>query len=895
MERKSIAMLVFNLLLLALTHSASALVPRRPHDDHSASRRERVSINNGWRFSRSVSSPDKVVYEPRPDLDVGRDVQTLKPWILPLANDFINDPANHYEVPAEDPVGDIPFTLGDFDDSDWEEVNVPHDWAIQGPFYTEQDPIVGGGMGRLPIHGVGWYRQKLTVTPADEGKTIYLDVDGAMSYPLVWLNGHLVGGWPYGYNSFRLELTPHLKLGKDNQVAIRVDNPTDSSRWYPGGGIYRNVWLTKVDPIHVAQWGTYITSTDVSEESATIDLILTLENKGPKEGEVEVVVEVHEIDDGRVGEEVARFPTQTVTVELDQKTTLNLSTTVENPKLWGPPPTQEPNLYVAVVRVFKGKEELDTYETRFGIRAVVFSGDDGLIINGERIQIRGVNQHHDLGALGAAFNVRAAQRQLEVLRDLGSNAIRMAHNPPATELLELTDEMGFLVIDEIFDCWEREKNPSDFHLIFKEWHEADLRSFMRRDRIHVSVIAWSIGNEVGEQYTEEAGAALADSLRKIAHEEDPTRPATASMNYAKPDMPFPGSLDIISLNYQGEGIRDAPAYSHLQGIKTSPLYQAFHDKFPDKLIFGSETAAALSTRGTYLFPVTNETSAPVADGSGGDPIAEQVSAYELYTAPFGSSADKVFSAQDHHPFVAGEFVWSGWDYLGEPTPYYTARSSFFGIIDLAGFPKDRYFLYQSRWRPDLPFAHILPHWTWPDREGQVTPVHVFSTGDEAELFVNGESQGRLQKEEYTYRFRWDDVVYQPGEVNVVVYKNGEEWAEASVQTAGEAARFDISVDRDIIATDGLDLAFIAVKVVDDEGVMVPGANNEITFGVSGAGELVATDNGDPADMTSFPSATRKAYNGLALGIVKAKPGSKGPITVTVTADGISDAEITINE
>ncbi|CAI4212779.1 unnamed protein product [Parascedosporium putredinis] len=723
-------MLILNLLLVALARPGASLVVQRQNDTPPESQRE-----------RRRASPE-----------------ALDP---PLANDFINDPDKHYETPEEDPARDVPFTLADFDDSEWDEVNVPHDWAIQGPFTPR-------------------------LTPS------------------------LVAEWAACH----------------------------SSRWYPGGGIYRNVWLTKVNPVHVAQWGTHITSRDVSEESAVLDLIVTLQSKADDDLEAEVTVDVHEIEDGQLGQKVASFPAEVVTVTAGQK---------------------EPNLYVAVTHVTADDEEIDTYETRFGIRSVVFSGDDGLIVNGERIPIRGVNQHHDLGALGAAFNLRAAQRQLEVLRDLGSNAIRMAHNPPATELLQLTDEMGFLVIDEIFDCWQREKNPSDFHLIFDEWHEADLRSFMRRDRNHASIVAWSIGNEVGEQYTEGEGAALADSLRKIAHEEDATRPATASMNYAKPDMPFP----------------DAPAYEHLQGIKTSPLYQAFHEKFPDKLIFSSETAAALSTRGTYLFPVSKEVSAPVDDGSGGDPVAEQVSAYELYTAPFGSSADKVFAAQDRHPFVAGEFVWSGWDYLGEPTPYYTARSSYFGIIDLAGFPKDRYFLYQARWRPDLPFAHILPHWTWPDREGEVTP-------------------GRLKKEEYTYRFRWDDVVYQPGELHVVTYKDGEEWAEATVNTAGEAAEFEVTVDRDAIATDGLDLAFISVKVTDAEGNVVPEARNEITFSVSGPGEVVATDNGDPADMRSFPSPKRNAYSGLALGIIKATPGSSGPIKVTVTAEGITDAEITIN-
>ncbi|HEX9827941.1 MAG TPA: glycoside hydrolase family 2 TIM barrel-domain containing protein, partial [Flavobacteriaceae bacterium] len=368
---------------------------------------------------------------------------------------------------------------------------------------------------------------------------------------------------------------------------------------------------------------------------------------------------------------------------------------------------------------------MDTYETTFGIRSIGFDANRGVIVNGEPIKIKGVNQHHDLGALGAAFNIRAAERQLEILKELGCNAIRMAHNPPAPELLDLTDKMGFLVIDEIFDSWERKKTPHDFHLIFPDWYEADARSFVRRDKNHPSVILWSFGNEVGEQYIGEEGAGVSKHLSEIIKDEDPSRPTTASMNYAKPDMPFPASMDVVSLNYQGEGIRDAPAYSHLEGIKTSPLYPAFHEKFPEKMIVSSETAAALSSRGTYLFPVAEGISSPISKGIGGDRETGYVSAYELYTANFGSSADKVFSSQDRHTFVAGEFVWAGWDYLGEPTPYYQSRSSYFGIIDLAGFKKDRYYLYQSRWRPDLPMIHILPHWNWPDRIGKITPHSCF--------------------------------------------------------------------------------------------------------------------------------------------------------------------------
>ncbi|KAH7402601.1 glycoside hydrolase superfamily [Pyrenochaeta sp. MPI-SDFR-AT-0127] len=758
---------------------------------------------------------------------------------------------------------------------------------------------VGGGMARLPSQGVGWYRRKLSVTAEDKGKVTYLDIDGAMSYAVVWLNGHLVGGWPYGYNSFRLDLTPYLKPGDDNQLAIRLDNPLNSSRWYPGGGIYRNVWLTKVERVHIAHWGTYITTKDVSADAATIELAVQVESKGNATQQVEVATDVHVYDAkaGKRGEKVAEFPRSSLSLSGGKQST-NGSISINGPRLWGPPPAQKPNLYVAVTRLFRkgSAAPIDTYETRFGIRSFTYSGDNGLLVNGDRVQIQGVNQHcHDLGALGSAWNTRAAERQLEALRELGVNAIRMAHNPPAPELLELTDRMGFVVMDEIFDCWERQKTVNDFHLIFPEWHEADLRSFLRRDRNHASIYAWSIGNEVGEQTCcGDRGYQIGRMLNDIVKEEDPTRPVTASMNTAKPNMTFPVALDMISLNYQGEGIRDTPQYSFTNGTKTPPQYKPFHEKFPDKLIATTESAAALSSRGTYLFPVTSLNSAPVNDSNGGGNSAlYYVNAYELHTTNFGSAADKVFAAQDSNPFVAGEFVWTGWDYLGEPDPYYDTRSSYFGIIDLAGFPKDRYYLYQSRWRPDLKIAHILPHWNWPDRVGLVTPVHVFTNGNEAELFVNGVSQGRKTLAQLEYRFRWDDVVYEPGEVKVVTYKDGEEWATSTVRTFGAAAALRLTADRARIANDGTDLSFISLEIVDSNGDLVRNANDAIKFSISGPGEIVATDNGFEADFTRFQSKERNAFNGLALAIVKAKKGSSGPMTVTAKANGFSDASVVV--
>ena len=874
--------------------------------------RERISINEGWRFMRYTGEPDSLFYDVRPRVSNPNDNKVadtrasesamasvsdgaLKKWILPSANDFINDPAKWHRRPDGDPGSDFPFVQGDFDDRSWEPVTLPHDWAIHGPFYKGEDAVVSGGMGRLPVQGVAWYRRKLDIPATDTGKSIYLEIDGAMSYAMVWLNGKLVGGWPYGYNSFRLDLTSYVRPGGSNQLAIRIDNPNYSSRWYPGAGLYRNVWLVKVGPVQVGQWGTRVTTREVSRSAATIDLGVRVENKSADDKVIRLVTEIFATDGrGRVaGKGVVGFPELRSLVKAGEKKEFDNSVVMTNPLLWGPAPSQKPNLYVAVTTVYGDGKVVDRYETRFGIRVVAFDPVKGLLVNGAAIRIQGVNQHHDLGALGAAFNLRAAERQLELLREMGCNAIRLAHNPPDPELLDLTDRMGFLVVDEIFDCWEKGKNPHDFHLIFNDWHEADIRSFVRRDRNHPSVMAWSFGNEVGEQYTADSGAVLDRQLHEIVKEEDGTRPATASMNYAKPDMPFPVVMDILSLNYQGEGIRDAPAYGWLKGIKTPPLYGAFRKKFPGKMIVSSETASTLSTRGTYVFPVYDGISAPVSDSAGGDPVNKYVSAYELYTAAFGASPDKVFAAQDRNPYVAGEFVWTGWDYIGEPTPYYSARSSYSGIIDLAGFKKDRFYLYESRWRPELPMAHILPHWNWPGRMGMITPVHVFTSGDEAELFLNNKSLGRKRKLAFEYRFRWDNVVYAPGELKVITYKDGRVWARDSVRTAGKASALQLMADRMTIEADGRDLAFITVKVRDSAGTTVPETGTVVRFELSGPGEIVATDNGDPTDLTSFASKERAAFGGMALVIVRAKKGMPGVIKVRVISDGLAPVEIQV--
>ncbi|HZT22309.1 MAG TPA: beta-galactosidase GalB [Verrucomicrobiae bacterium] len=848
----------------------------------AASPRERICLDDHWRFTRGDPIP----------CSAHLDYDAVKRWLLPTGNEFIRDPSRRFVRPEGNPGANVAYAQANFDDRAWQQISLPHDWAIAGPFTHAG----GGGMGRLPTAGVGWYRRSLEIPASDADKEIFLDVDGAMSYATVWCNGQCVGGWPSGYASWRVNLTPFVKFGGRNALAIRLDNLPNSSRWYPGAGLYRHVWLVKTFPVHVAHWGTQITTPEISSRHATVDLKVTVDNDSARPASIRVATEIFALRSSgeKTGAACATVAPVDLNIPPDQSFTTEGRAEILNPQLWGPPPTQKPNRYVAVTTVRQNGGVVDVYETPFGIRSLRFDADRGFFINGEHVLLKGVCLHHDLGPLGAAFNARAAQRQLEILQAMGCNAIRTAHNPPAPEFLDLADRMGFLVLDEMFDCWQRGKTPNDYHLLFNDWHEQDARAQIRRDRNHPCVFLWSIGNEVGEQYTGTNGAALAQQLCNIVHEEDPTRPVTTAMNYAKPDMPLPAVVDVIGLNYQGEGIRYDGAYRDLRGIRTPPQFDAFHQRFPNKMILETENADALSSRGEYLFPVFSGNSAPVRDGQGGDSQIRQVSAYELYSADAGASADKVFAAEDRHPFVAGGFAWTGWDYLGEPTPYGSSRSSYSGIVDLAGFRKDRFYLYQAFWRPDFPMAHLVPqNWTWPERVGKVTPVHVFTSGDEAELFLNGRSLGRKKKAPSEYRLRWDHVVYQPGTLKVIAYKNGKRWATDEVKTAGPPAKIQLTPDRDEIRADGKNLSFVTVTVTDRHGLVAPRADNHLYFSLEGPGEIVATDNGDPTDFEPFPSPDRKAFNGLCLVIVRGEPGRPGPITVMATSDGLAAGKIVI--
>jgi len=847
-----------------------------------ASPRERISLDAGWRFAKDdpADAAGKLAYT------------NIQDWVQATGAEFTtNADLIAKKKPEGNPGGDISYAQNSFNDSQWRLLNLPHDWGIEGPFKQEYP----GETGKLPWWGVAWYRKHLEVPATDQGKKIYLAVDGAMAYATVWLNGQFVGGWPYGYASWQVDLTPYLKFGADNVIAIRLDNPTNSSRWYPGGGIYRNVWLVKTAPVHVGHWGTYVTTPEVSPKSATVKIQVKVDNDSDADATVAVQNEIFELGaDGPKGKSVASLTTDGVKIFAHQSQTTEGQITCKNPRLWS---IEKPQRYVVVTSIGQDGKPVDSYETPFGIRTIQFTADNGFLLNGKRVPLNGVCDHHDLGALGAAINTRALERQVQILKEMGGNAIRTSHNPPAPELLDLCDRLGMVVMDESFDCWKRGKTKNDYHLLFDDWHEKDWRAQLRRDRNHPCVILWSIGNEIGEQGSP-AQHWIAAELTAIAHEEDPTRPTTAACNNTQAGFNgFQTNIDVFGYNYK------------------PTQYGRVHDTNSALPIFGSETASCISSRGEYFFPVSTNKADGKADF--------QMSSYDLYAPRWATTPDAEFKGQDEFPFVAGEFVWTGFDYLGEPTPYnsdlsnlinYTdpaekaraekelqeigkirtpSRSSYFGIIDLAGFKKDRFYIYQARWRPDLPMAHILPHWNWPDRVGQVTPVHVYTSGDSAELFLNGKSLGLKKKGPYEYRLEWDDVVYQPGELKVVAWKNGKKWATDVMKTTGPAAKLTLQADRDKIRADGQDLSFITVTVADKNGLLVPRSKNHIKFQIEGPGEIVATDNGDATSFESFQAPERNAFNGLALVIVRAKAGQLGTIKLTATADGLAGASIKI--
>lgn len=843
--------------------------------------RERININRDWRYQ--IDDPDGV--------GAALHYSRLKPYLLPCANDFIIF-GKRYQRPEGNPGENIAYVKSDFDDSEWRHLNLPHDWAIEGPFNIDYN----GSTGKLPYWGIRWYRKTLELSQDDAGKQIYLDIDGAMSYASVWCNGQYVGGWPYGYASFRLDLTPYIKAGQKNVLAIRLDNPDDTSRWYPGSGIYRNVWLVKTSPVHVEQWGTFVRNQQVDSEIAVMEMGVNIENHAGKDVQVKLQTSVYlQGKDGRpVGEEVTQSMTKDIAIKKDSWSSARFQFKVDKPKLWD---IDTPNCYVAVSRVFMDGKEMDSYETPFGIRTIEFTHNQGFMLNGQKVAIKGVCMHHDLGALGAAFNEVAAERQLRIMKEMGANAIRTSHNPPAPELVALCDRMGLMMQLELADTWQKGKRKNDYNLLFDDWSEADMRSLVRHYRNHPSVIMWSIGNEMPDQTTDQ-GVIIARNLTAYCHDEDPTRPTSLGCN--KRDAVFRdivNQVDIFGLNYFHK------------------TYPVFKEQNPTRRYHASETSSATSSRGEYFFPVTTD----VNDSRSGF----QLSSYDMTTIGWGCAPEVQFKMNEEYPFMSGEFVWTGFDYLGEPTPYNEdltnllnfsdpnelekarkeleelgkiktpSRSSYFGIVDLCGFPKDRYYNYKSYWRPDVPTVHILPHWNWEERIGEITPVHIYTSGDAVELFLNGKSLGRREKAHSYDRLTWDDVRYEPGSLKAIAYKNGQKWAEELVETTGKPAALQVTAEKTELKNDGTDLSFIRVAVVDSQGRVVPRSKNHLKFSVTGPAEIIATDNGDATSLLPFQLSERDAYNGLALVILRSQYMKQGKVVLTVESKGLPKQKIAL--
>jgi beta-galactosidase len=765
-------------------------------------------------------------------------------------------------------LGDVPDgQRPQLEDSNWHTLNLPHDWSIEGTF-DETNPAGTGG-GALP-GGIGWYRKTFSVPLTSKGKLLFIDFDGVYRNSEVWINDHYLGKRPYGYSSFQYELTPYLNFGnKRNVIAVKVDNSQQpNSRWYSGSGIYRNVWLTTVDKIHIDHWGTWITTPQAGPRLAQVVIETTLRNQSNSDAKVNLITIVYD----HRGREVTRTSSST-TIAKANSSTSSQALLIQRPTLWS---VENPYLYKAVSQLQVNGRLADRYETLFGVRKFSFDVKTGFLLNGTRVKIRGVCNHHDLGALGSAVNTRALERQLEMLKAMGVNGIRTSHNPPAPELLDLADKMGFIVMDEAFDMWKKEKTKFDYHLDWDEWHKRDLEDLVRRDRNHPSVFMWSIGNEIAEQWgpNPEAGR-IGKVLTAIVKALDSTRPVTAASNFVDTQNTLltAGDLDIVGANYAHEKWADLPKM------------------FPNRPILLTETTSALATRGSYDMPSDvikrwpRKWDEPLKDANSD----YTCSAYDNCSAPWGSTHEETWKIVKKHDFLSGMFIWTGWDYIGEPTPYpWPAISSYFGIIDLAGFPKDSYYMYQSEWT-SKPVLHLLPHWNW--KQGNSIDVWAYFNGDEVELFLNGRSLGTKRKTGDELHVSWR-VPYEPGLLKAVSRRNGKIELTKEIRTAEQPAKIVLEPDRRIIQADGTDLSFVTVKVVDQNGTPVPQADNLVTFEVSGEGFIAGVDNGSEISHESFKANHRKAFHGQCLAIIQSK-GRKGTIVLKAKAEGLAPASIVI--
>ncbi len=857
------------------------------------------SLNRNFRYAKIDVQPDGVAWA------------SIREWEFFDGNGAKITPENPKTGPA------LKAYEVAFDDSSWRKLDLPHDWGVESPFLASEPNQTGS----LPWNAVGWYRKEFDVPADKSGKKLFLDFDGVMMMPQVYVNGKLAGEWKYGYSSFRVDITPFLKFGEKNTVVVRAENLPNSTRWYPGAGIYRHVWLVEKNPTYIDYNGVWVKTPEISG--------IELRDGKRYAKTAKITAETSVATDVRVpGTEIAKEFNVVNKIKKDGKVLAsaegtNAELTLSDVELWD---IENPALYTLETTVVADGKIVDRQETAFGVRKSEWKAD-GYYLNERRVPIQGVCQHHDLGPLGGAVHTRAMERQIEILKSFGVNAIRTSHNPPAPELLDLCDRMGILVDDELLDCWKhlKEGKTNGYNLFWENWRERDVRNFVMRDRNRPCVIMWSVGNEIEEQHSAD-GPALAKDLVDRFHRYDPTRPTTIGSNDIRASRTnFGKQFDVFGFNYKPNN------------------YTEFATNNPNTPFYGSETCSTVSSRGFYSFPV-NEKDFETAFWRRNfcDSLAAcQVSDYAIYATGWGSTPDIEFGAIEDQPRTAGQFVWTGFDYLGEPTPWNLgrrpdtdfrgaspeeiarlkkemeeilkhgtpSRSSYFGIVDLCGFRKNVAWLWQSEWLPDVPMAHILPHWNWEgSREGKTTPVFVFTSGDSAELFLNGKSLGKRTKKKGAkitnkdlngdqrerFRLTWMDVKYEPGTLEVVAYKNGKEWARDKVETTGAPAGFKAEADRATIRGDGRDLSYITISVTDAQGRVVPTAKNFFKFSVRGNAEIVGVCNGDPTDRLSMKGSEMRAFAGLAQVILRSKRGTTGEAELTVDGGELGTQTLKIN-
>ena len=763
--------------------------------------------------------------------------------------------------------------LVDFDDSQWQLVTIPHDWAIAGPFILDGD----GSTGKLPWKGEGWYRKELNITNEMKNKHIYLICDGIMAFPKIYINGELVGDWDYGYNSFFFEISKFLKFDQKNILAIHVDTQNHDSRWYPGAGIFRKIQMVVVNPIHVGIWGTYITTPIIKPHYTDVRIRTTVNDLFRQDTSD---ITITQIILNPQGIEVAKEEIQSSIVSGKSKD-IECTITLKNPQQWD---VEQPNLYQVKTIVKRNDEILDTYISSFGIRKIRFTADHGFYLNDRRVQLKGVNLHHDHGPLGSAFYPHAMERQIEIMKSMGCNAIRTSHNVPAPELLDLCDKMGILVINEIFDKYDNKADITE-NTDFEEFAHRNVKNFVIRDRNHPSIFLWSVGNEIGDvQYNKNNGFQKLQIMVNYVRKYDITRPVTLVNNHT--ESAYLRHFDYYDVHCWNYGRR----------------YRIARELEPNKAVIISESASTVSTRGFYELPLPKEKTDFTT--------SLQVSSYDLNAPYWAEVADDDFMWQQEEEFIAGEFVWTGFDYLGEPTPYSNfglkrrgmkdedaSRSSYFGIVDLCGIPKDRYHLYKSYWKQDEMTIHILPHWNW-DNTGDTIPVFVYTNGDCAELFLNGKSLGKQCKDPKSntsierFRLMWHNVVYEPGELKAFAYKEGQLLGVAILKTAGKSYNIKLTPDQKTISADGMDLSYILIEAYDKDNNPCPLADNKIDIKLDGPGRIAGVGNGNPQSFSSFQADNVKLFYGKAMLIIGSgfKPGK---VQITCSSKGLKTGKTQI--